>query len=182
MLLDFDRLAMYKRSREKSEGTLAIEAVDLKAVMRRWASGVAILTSGSRLVRHGMTVSSFDSVSVQPPLVTVTLSNTARSKYLVDESGNFAINLLSEDQQELSDRFAGRTSDSEDRFHGLELFYTAYGIPLLVDAMAWLECKVVHQYAMPDSTLYVGEVVSALKAEDRPPLVYFNRDYHELAE
>lgn len=182
MLLDFDRLAMYKRSREKSEGTLAIGTVNLKAVMRRWASGVAILTSGSRLVRHGMTVSSFDSISVLPPLVTVTLSNSARSKHLVDESGNFAINLLSEDHHELSDRFAGRTSDSEDRFNGLDLFYTAYGIPLLAEAMAWLECKVVHQYAMPESTLYVGEVLNALKVEDRPPLIYFNRDYHGLGE
>jgi len=180
MLLDFARLAMYKRCRDKCEGMVDIEAVDLKAVMRRWASGVAILTSGSRRVRHGMTVSSFDSVSVEPPLVTVTLSNTARTKHLVDESGNFAINLLSENQQGLSERFAGRTGATEDRFYGLEVFYTALEIPLLAEAMAWLECKVVHLYAMPESTLYVGEVLSALKAEERLPLVYFNRDYHGI--
>lgn len=180
MLLDFDQLAMYKSCRDKSEGMVDIEAVDLKAVMRRWVSGVAILTSGSRLARHGMTVSSFDSVSIKPPLVTVTLSNAARTKHLVDESGNFAINLLSEDQQDLSERFAGRTGESEDRFNGLEVFYPAQEIPLLAEAMAWIECKVVHQYAMPESTLYVGEVLSALKAEDRPPLVYFNRDYHGI--
>ncbi|MEL7590515.1 MAG: flavin reductase family protein [Anaerolineaceae bacterium] len=163
-----------------SEETMEFEVVDLKAVMRRWASGVAILTSGTRLVRHGMTVNSFDSISVLPPLVTVTLNNTTRSKHLVDENGSFAINLLSEEQQELSDRFAGRTSESDDRFEGLEVFYTTHELPLLTQAMAWLECKVVHQYPMPESTLYVGEVLSALKVEDRPPLVYFNQDYHRI--
>lgn len=159
---------------------MEIEAVDLKEVMRRWASGIAILTSGSRYIRHGMTVNSFDSISVLPPLVTVTLNNSTRSKHLVDEIGNFAINLLSEEQQELSDRFAGRTSESEERFQGLEVFFAAHGVPLLADAMAWLECKVVHQYAMPESTLFVGEVLNALKTEDRPPLIYFNRDYHRI--
>lgn len=164
----------------KSEGKVEIETVDLLAVMRRWVSGVAILTSGTREVPHGMTVNSFNSISVQPPLVTVTLSNATRSKHLVDESGNFGINLLSERQQDLSERFAGRTSESEDRFKGLEVFFDTHDIPLLVDAAAWLACKVVHQFAMPESTLYVGEVLSAWKVENQPPLVYFNRDYHRI--
>lgn len=160
---------------------MEFEEVDLKEVMRRWVSGVAILTSGSRLNRHGMTVSSFNSISVQPPLVTVTLSNAARSKHLVDECGIFGINLLSDDQQELADRFAGRTSASEDRFQGLDVFLGLHEIPMLSAAAAWLECKVVHQFAMPESTLYVGEVLTALKVENRPPLIYFNRDYHRIA-
>ena len=152
--------------------------VELRDVMRRWASGVAILTSRSNDAQHGMTVSSFTSISVRPPLITVTLNSATRTKHLVDESGIFAINLLSEGQQALADRFAGRVSESEDRFHGLEVLYDANHIPMLAEAAAWLSCKVVHTYDMPESTLYVGEVLSARKTEDRPPLVYFNRDYH----
>lgn len=152
----------------------------LKEVMRRWVSGVAILTTGSREVQHGMTVSSFTSVSVQPPLITVTMNNSTRTKQLVDETGYFAINLLSEGQQELADRFAGRTSEFDDRFQNLSLIYGECGVPLLLSAAAFLECRVVHQYPMPESTLYVGEVINAHKAENRPPLVYFNREYHRI--
>lgn len=159
---------------------MELEEIDLKGFMRRWVSGVAILTSGSRDVRHGMTVNSLSSISVLPPLVMVSLNNSTRSKHLVDASGYFAINLLSEGQQELSDRFAGRAGESEDRFHGLEVFFGAYEIPLLAAAAAWLECKVVHTYAMPETTLYVGEVLSATKVENQPPLVYFDRGYHRI--
>ena len=159
---------------------VTFQEVELREVMRRWVTGVAILTSGSREVRHGMTVSSLTSISVQPPLVAITMSNSTRTKHLVDETEFFAINLLSEGQQALADRFAGRMSDSEDRFHDLQIFYGECGAPMLTEAAAWLECKVVHKYEMPETTLYVGEVLNAHKAEDRPPLVYFNRDYHRI--
>jgi len=108
------------------------------------------------------------------------MNNSTRTKYLVDETGFFAINLLSEGQQALADRFAGRVSDSEDRFHDLLVFYGECGAPMLTEAAAWLECKVVHKYAMPETTLYVGEVLNSRMVENQPPLVYFNRDYHKI--
>jgi flavin reductase (DIM6/NTAB) family NADH-FMN oxidoreductase RutF len=159
---------------------LKFKMVELKEVMRRWPSGVAILTSGTRVVRQGMTVSSFTSISVEPPLITVTMENERRTKHIVDERGYFAINLLPEDQQDLSDLFAGRLSETDDRFSGLEVVYGEYELPLLLEATAWLECRVVYQYQMPLSTLYVGEVLKAQKSEDRSALVYFNRDYHRI--
>ena len=159
---------------------MAFQEVEFKEVMRRWVTGVAILTCGSREVRHGMTVSSLTSISVQPPVVALTMNNSTRTKYLVDETGFFAINLLSEGQQALADRFAGRVSDSEDRFHDLLVFYGECGAPMLTEAAAWLECKVVHKYAMPETTLYVGEVLNSRMVENQPPLVYFNRDYHKI--
>jgi len=155
-------------------------SVELREVMRRWPSGVAVLTSSTREMRHGMTVNSFVSISVEPPLITVTMNNDTRTKHLVDETEHFAINLLREGQQELADRFAGRVSEYEDRFSGLAVFIGSENLPLLVDAAAWLECRVVHRYAMPESTLIVGEVINARKAENSPPLVYFNRDYHRI--
>lgn len=150
--------------------------------MRRWPSGVAVLTVGTREMRHGMTVSSFTSISVEPPLITVTMNNATRTKHLVDESERFAINFLNEGQKSLADRFAGRISEGDDRFTGLAVLNGSENIPLLADAAAWLECRVVHCYTMPESTLYVGEVISARKAENSPPLVYFNRDYHRICQ
>ena len=163
-----------------SEVNLKFEMVELMEVMRRWPSGVAILTSGDSVARQGMTVSSFTSISVEPPLITVTMENARRTKRMVDERGYFAINLLAEGQQDLSDLFAGRLSEMDDRFSGLEVVFGEYELPLLVAAAAWLECRVVYRYEMPLSTLYVGEVLKAQKSEDRSPLVYFNRDYHRI--
>ncbi len=154
--------------------------VDLREVMRRWASGVAILTTGDRHQKNGMTVSSFTSVSVNPPMVTVTMTNTTRTKQMVDRVGTFAINLLSAGQEELSERFAGHVNEQDDRFSGLSVNYQYDNIPALADAMGWVFCRVVHTYAMPDSTLYIGEVLLALKAENHSPLVYFNRGYHRI--
>ncbi len=154
--------------------------VGLREVMRRWVTGVAVLTCGNQTVHHGMTVNSFTSISIEPPCVTVTLANTTRTKKLVDETGIFAINLLAEDQQEISDRFAGRIPEDGDRFHNLHIVYGENCLPFIQEAAAHLECKVVHVFEMKDSTLYVGAVMSSRKGEDKPPLVYFNRAYHRI--
>jgi flavin reductase (DIM6/NTAB) family NADH-FMN oxidoreductase RutF len=153
---------------------------DLKQVMRRWPSGVAVITASYESKAHGMTVNSFTSVSVDPPMVTVTLANATRTKGLVDRSGYFAINLLSEGQNDISDRFAGRIAEDEDRFNGLSVKAGLASLPLLEVAAAHLECRVVYTYVMENSTLYIGEVLKAEKAQEKPPLVYFNRDYYRV--
>lgn len=154
--------------------------VDLRLVMRRWPSGVAILTAADSGKVHGMTVNSFTSVSVDPPMITVTLANDTRAKTMVEKSGFFAVNLLSENQRELSDIFAGRIADHEDRFEGTQVITGLHQLPLLREAAAHLECRVVHSYAMQHSTLYVAEVLNAQKKRDVPPLVYLNRGYHRI--
>ncbi len=155
---------------------------DLRQVMQRWPSGVAILTTRDGDTIYGMTVGSFTSVSIDPPLVTVTMSNKTRSKDMVDHSGFFALNLLTEEQQELADVFAGRIPDHKDRFDGVNVTAGLNQIPLIIEAAAHLECRVVHTYAMENSTLYVAEVMRAEKAQDAQPLVYFNRDYHRITK
>jgi flavin reductase (DIM6/NTAB) family NADH-FMN oxidoreductase RutF len=154
--------------------------IGLRDVMRRWVTGVAVLTCGDWSVYHGMTVNSFTSISVDPPRVTVTLANSTRTKYLVDEAGFFAVNLLSADQQEISERFAGRLAEEGDRFQNLHIIYGENHLPMIEEAAAHLECMVIHTYPMENSTLYVGAVLSCRKGEDKPPLVYFNRSYHRI--
>lgn len=153
---------------------------DLREVMRRWVSGVAVLTASDGKSRHGMTVNSFTSVSIDPPRVTVTMANNTRSRRLVEDSGFFTINLLDEDQQALSDRFAGKIEDGNDRFHDLMTKPGENGCPILVEAHAYVECKVIHSFEMENSTLYIGAVQRAEKCKDQLPLVYFNRNYHRI--
>ena len=159
-----------------------LQLVELREIMRRWPSGVAILTAGDGDQKQGLTVNSFASVAVAPPMITVTLDHASKTKRIVDQRGYFAINLLAEGQEEISERFAGRSGNQEDRFSGLDLFYSENGTPMLSLAAACLDCRTVHVFETTTSTLYVAEVLLARKGQDLPPLVYFNRSYHRITK
>jgi flavin reductase (DIM6/NTAB) family NADH-FMN oxidoreductase RutF len=156
----------------------------LRQVMRHWATGVAVVTSAVGEARHGMTVNSFGSISLDPPLVTVTMHHDTRTYHLVSESGVFAVTILTAAQQELAERFAGRLASDSDRMASLETFTLVTGAPLLAGGAAFLDCKVVHQYEMRRSTLLIGEVVGARIAEETSlhPLVYINRHFTGLKD
>jgi len=162
-------------NRKKMMEVRLTHEIDLRQAMRRWPSGVAVVTSGDKNISHGMTVNSFVSISIEPPTVSVTMANNTRTKKLVEELGLFAVNLLAEDQEHMSEVFAGKVGEEGDRFEGLEITTGKTGVPLLMCANAWLECRVIHRYELPNSTLYIGEVVSALVNRQEMPLVYFNR-------
>src|SRR5512137_548100 len=100
---------------------LPVASVDpdhLRQAMRLWATGVAVVTSQHEGVVHGMTVSSFTSVSLIPPQVLVALNQSTRTHALVKESRFFGVTVLGADQQEISDRFAGRLPDDANRLSG----------------------------------------------------------------
>lgn len=152
----------------------------LRQAMRHWTTGVSIVTSRVGDYYHGMTVNSFTSISLDPPRVVVTLANQTRTCKLVRESRLFGLSILGLDQQEISDRFAGRIPEDQERFTGLEVKFTPGGLPLLNHSLADLECRVVHTFEMPLSTLFVGEVLWASSEENGEPLVYHNRSYRRL--
>ena len=156
--------------------------VDLRIIMRRWVTGVAIVTVEFDGIRHGATVSSFASVSLEPPMVTLTLSKQSRTHQMIEQARFFGVTLLSRDQQPLSERFAGAISEEQDRFEGVKYFEISDHIPVIEGGLAALGCRIVHEYAMTDSTLFVGEVISSRLGGDQPPLVYVNRTYRKLEE
>ncbi len=153
----------------------------LRQVMRHWTTGVTLVTSQYQGVRHGMTVNSFTSVSLDPPIITVTLANDTRTHALALKSGILAITLLSQDQSEISDRFAGRVPDHGERFAGLETFTLTTGAPLLTGGLGFVDGRILQTHALPKSTLFLVEVLAAQAAPGTQPLVYFNRDYHRLS-
>jgi flavin reductase (DIM6/NTAB) family NADH-FMN oxidoreductase RutF len=152
----------------------------LRQAMRRWVTGVAIVTSLNAEAVHGMTVNSFGSISLEPPLVTVTMNQDTRTCHLVLQSGVFAVTVLSAGQLPLAERFAGRGDPHIDRLAGLDTFRLVTGAPLVRGGLSFVDCRVVHQHAMPLSMLFIGEVVAAQVAvpgENMVPLVYFNRTF-----
>lgn len=156
--------------------------LDLRDVMRRWATGVTIVTAENGGQKHGATVSSLTSISVDPPLVTVTIAKGTRTHHLMQLAGKFGITILSDQQQTLSERFAGELTEDQDRFEGVDFKYIFEGIPVLEDGLACLGCSIEYEYDMPKSTLFVGRVVASELGEDSSPLIYLNRTYRRLEE
>lgn len=154
----------------------------LREVMRGWPTGVAVVASSINGNRNGLTVNSLASVSLDPPRVVFSIGNSSRTLELIHKSGAFAVTMLDESQQAIAELFAGRTGQDGDRFLGLDTFTLVTGSPLLKVGRAFLDCRVTHEYAMPNSTLFVAEVVAARNQSDATPLVYLNRDYHQVKE
>ena len=126
---------------------------------------------------HGITMNSFSSVSLDPPLVLVSidLRNAILGHFL--SSPVFAINILAEHQERLSRRFS---SPSENRFHDVDWHPAPSGTPLLDGALAHLECAMVRTFETGDHALLIGEVKQAAFSEGVKPLVYFNSEYRNL--
>jgi flavin reductase (DIM6/NTAB) family NADH-FMN oxidoreductase RutF len=127
-----------------------------------------------------MTVNSFASISLEPAVVSVCLAHTTRTYRLVADSGLVGITILSQDQQEISDRFAGRIPEDGDRFAGLETFSLASGVPLISGGLAYLDCQVRTTLRLEFSTLFLLDVLEALPEKEGRPLIYYNRGYHRL--
>jgi flavin reductase (DIM6/NTAB) family NADH-FMN oxidoreductase RutF len=160
----------------------AIRSDELRQAMRLWATGVTIVTVRSRGVKHGMTVSSFTSVSLDPPTVSISLEQNTRTHELITEAGAFGITFLSSEQQSLSERFAGQIGDRMDRFEGLETWILETGAPFLNGGLAYLDCKVHSMQPFGSNTLIIGGVVAAKTGNGRSPLLYFDRMYRRLQE
>ena len=159
-----------------------IDSEMLRLAMRQWATGVTIVTSAFKGKQHGMTVSSFTSVSLVPPLVLVSIERVVRTHELVSQSGVFGVSILSEEHQQISDRFAGRESELEDRFKGLQTLTLETGAPLLYDGLANFDCTVVGQHEAGSHSLFIGQVVAVRVGNSGKPLVYYDRQYRRLKE
>jgi flavin reductase (DIM6/NTAB) family NADH-FMN oxidoreductase RutF len=152
----------------------------LRQAMHRWTTGVCIVSGSDGSHFQGMTVNSFASVSLNPPLVTVTLANRTRTFRVVNASEAFAVTILAYHQRELADRFSGKVPENENRFEGLKIFTMVSGAPLLEGGLAHLDCRVVHTYPMKESTLFIGELLAIQLTHQYEPLLYTNRTYHRL--
>lgn len=152
----------------------------LREALRTWTTGVAVITAVHEGQQYGMTVNSFASVSLEPPLISVTLKQLTHTHDLVEKSGEFSLTVLAADQKELSERFAGKFPGIKDRFEGVPTETMTIPAPLLVGGTAYLNCRVVHSMPAGENTLFVAEVIAARSQADGESLVYHNRSYWSL--
>jgi flavin reductase (DIM6/NTAB) family NADH-FMN oxidoreductase RutF len=152
---------------------------DLRSLLRRVPAPVAVLTVDTGRERLGLTVSSFVSLSLEPPLVGVAVSRQAAMHELLREAGGFALSLLAGGQEWVAQHFA-RGVPPIAMWSGVETAEGAERAPLVVGALGWVECSLAAEHETGDHTLFVGEVRSVRLGEPAPPLVHHRSGYTVL--
>jgi flavin reductase (DIM6/NTAB) family NADH-FMN oxidoreductase RutF len=159
---------------------VAVDAEDFKHALRRWPSGVTVVTSRAGDKIHGMTVSAFSSVSLDPPLVLVCADKASNTCPIIAAGRVFAAHILSQGQEPLSHRFASK-ADEWRRFEGIDWKSGVTGAPILPGALAVIDCSVVGEHDAGDHVIYVGRV-EAVELAETEPLLWYGGRYRSLSE
>jgi flavin reductase (DIM6/NTAB) family NADH-FMN oxidoreductase RutF len=152
---------------------------EFRALMRRAPASVAVLTVDTGRERLGLTIASLVSLSLEPPLVGVSISRQAAMHELLREAGGFTVSILAGGQEWLAQHFA-RGVPPIGMWHGITTEEGVRGAPLLAGALGWLECRLVSEHETGDHSFFVGEVESVQLGEPAPPLVYHDGSYRTL--
>ena len=155
-----------------------------RQVLGRFATGVTVVTVCKDNIRRGMTANAFTSVSLNPPLVLVSVDKKADTHGLMMETDTFCINILAEHRRQWSDWWAGKAPKDQDQFANIPYSNKVTGSPVLDDCLGYIDCKVWARYDGGDHTLFVGEVQEAAMSNDPnlKPLLFFASKYRKLAD
>jgi flavin reductase (DIM6/NTAB) family NADH-FMN oxidoreductase RutF len=148
--------------------------------MRVFPSGLAVLSVDLEGERLGLTVGSLVSLSLEPPLVGVAVSRQAAMHELLRGARRFGVSLLAADQADVAQHFA-RGVPPIALWHGVAAREGQTGVPLVADALGWIECRLEAEHPTGDHTFFVGGVVALERGRAAPPLVYIDRRYAPLS-
>ena len=150
-------------------------------IMSNFAASVTVVTSFSGERHHGLTVSAFTSVSLDPPLVLICIDHSSHSIESLRIAGGFTVNMLREGTAEVALKFA---SKDPDKFKGLAVRtpeYEGAGLQLPEQSYACLECRTVEFVEAGDHTIFIGYVEHAARYDPARPLLYWQRDFRRLS-
>ena len=161
----------------QAEPTITHEV--FRRVMGHFVTGVTVVTALDGDQPAGITVNALSSVSLEPPLVVIALDRRRFLTPIVRAAGRYGVNILSEDQRELSDCFAGApVIPDRGAFCGAAWHPGETGVPLLDGAIATLECTIVESFSVGDHDLFIGRVEALSNEAEHPmPLLYYRRRY-----
>jgi flavin reductase (DIM6/NTAB) family NADH-FMN oxidoreductase RutF len=160
--------------------SVPVTAGQFRTCLKLWASGVSIVTTRRHGGIRGITVSSFCSLSLDPPLILICIDRKSPSHDLIAQQECFAVNLLRQDQERLSEMAAGRLGEGSAHLEDEGSHEEATGAPVLDDCLAWLDCRLTGSHREGDHTIYVGRVEAAGTRRGRP-LLYFSGRYRAIA-
>jgi flavin reductase (DIM6/NTAB) family NADH-FMN oxidoreductase RutF len=163
----------------RAGGAATVSAETFKAVFSRHAAGVAVIGFDREGQKHGFTATTLTPVSAEPPILLFCVGKTNESHGRLKAHTPVGISILSEDQTELSTRFASKRA--AERYAGIATTPSQSGVPLLAGAIAYIEGTITTLIPAGDHTLYLCQVHWARAEARGAPLLYFSRHYHQLA-
>lgn len=152
----------------------------LRRVMGQFATGITVVTTEYQGKKYGFTANSFTSVSLDPPLVLFCLNKDSEGCEEFKASNCFAINILSNQQGDLSNRFANSQLNPTERFEDLNTSTAQTGSPLFEDTLGWFDCKLHQYHEAGDHIIFIGEIVDMHRSELDEPILYFAGKYRFL--
>lgn len=156
----------------------AATAADFRGAMRHLTGGVSVITAGRAKEISGMTVTSVTSLSVEPPSLIVSINRAASSWPLIARHRAFGVNILNADQLEIAERFTGKGGlKGAERFTGAEWTTRASGVPLLVGALAAVDCEVEEIIERHSHAIVIGRVLDVIASERTAALAYWHGEY-----
>nr|WP_042188686.1 flavin reductase family protein [Kibdelosporangium sp. MJ126-NF4]CEL18394.1 Nitrilotriacetate monooxygenase component B [Kibdelosporangium sp. MJ126-NF4]CTQ97877.1 Nitrilotriacetate monooxygenase component B (EC 1.14.13.-) [Kibdelosporangium sp. MJ126-NF4] len=153
-----------------------LDGRQLRDILGRFATGVVAITGKEPDTGRpvGLAVNSFTSVSLDPPLVAFCVAHTSTSWPVVRTSGRYCLNILGDDQRQVSAQVAARGGD---KFRGLDWYSSPSGMPVLPGSMAWLECSLYAEHLAGDHVIVVARVHHAGIGEGVRPMIFFGSRY-----
>ncbi|MDQ6827658.1 MAG: flavin reductase family protein [Gemmatimonadota bacterium] len=154
-----------------------MDSSTFRSVLGRFATGVTVVTACDDAgTDHGMTVSAFCSLSLEPPLVLLCVEHSTEMHRVLQSATRCVVNILTDAQETLSRRFA---EIMDDRFEGVGFTRGVTGCVILDDVLAFAECEVLERHAAGDHTIYVASVIAG-EARDGRPLLYYRGGYAQM--
>ena len=158
-----------------------IEAADYRNAMSLLTSAVNVITTAGETGRYGFTASAVCSVTDTPPTLLVCMNQSVSSHAHFIENKTLAVNVLSAEQQNVSQAFASKLSP-EQRFAQAQWTELETGSPILQNALASFDCEIEQIQNVGTHTIFICRVVAIQKSQQEHSLVYFNRAYHQVGE
>lgn len=158
-----------------------LDEAAFRSALGSWATGVSVVTTNEGGLLYGLTVSSFTSVSLDPPLILVCINNDNRMGTMIGKASRFAVSILADDQEPASNYFATPGRAPTEGFVEIDGEWTDFDVPVVKDTLGYVVCDHHSTVEAGTHTIVMGRVISATSREDgRGPLLYWRRGYRSV--
>jgi flavin reductase (DIM6/NTAB) family NADH-FMN oxidoreductase RutF len=159
---------------------MTMEAARFRQIFGHFATGVTVVTTAVDGWLHGMTANAVTSVSLDPLLLLVCVDKTAHAHEQLSKAGRFGVNILADEQEDVSRIFAATAEPEQGQLRGAAYHFGRQGTPVLDGCLAYLECEVTEQVNAGDHTIFLGRVLDGEVERESPPLLFYRGGYRRL--
>ena len=159
---------------------MTIDAARYRQIVGHLATGVTVITTAHDGLLHGMTANAVTSLSLDPLLLLICVDHAAHAHEQLTKAGRFAVNILSEEQEDISRLFANTAEPEQNSLRGAAYHLGMHGAPVLDKSLAYLECEVIDRCEGGDHTIFIGSVLEGDLVQEAAPLIFYRGGYRRL--